>query len=59
MKVIIEIKNNQELKKIENYLKKRNIRIVKIHDELLDKIEDFSWEMGSKTLSRREELYDR
>lgn len=31
----------------------------KIRDELLYKIEEMSWEMGTRTFARREELYDR
>ncbi len=32
---------------------------VNIRKELLDKIKELSWEMGEKTFTNREDLYDR
>jgi inosine/xanthosine triphosphate pyrophosphatase family protein len=59
MKLVIDVKNQEELKEVKNYLKRKYIKITDIQQNIKDTIEDLSWDMGKKFFSSRDELYDR
>jgi hypothetical protein len=56
---VIDVKNQEELKEVKNYLKRKYIKITDIQQNIKDTIEDLSWDMGKKFFSSRDELYDR
>jgi len=67
MKLIIEVENKNDLKEskllIEKIKKISNkdvkIKINNKFEDVVDKIENLSWEMGLKKYSNRDDLYDR
>ncbi len=59
MKLVLDIKNEEEYKKISNYLNNNHITVIDVQENLNDKIEELSWEMGVKAFSSKDDINDR